>query len=541
MPGTTGTIVTNFRMPATTRCPRCAYALTGLPGAPAAEHAYGQFTADERCPECALQIPVGAHCLVGGATPDVVDASGSRSLISIVAAGTLLIGGPWACILIGVVLVNALRGATLRSGVPMSALPAWAIGSLPGVLALSIGGWLIWRTWRRTGTGTDGERAGARMRRAMVVPGGVHLWSGEPTLDAKARSLAGGDVRDVRGRRHIPLFRKKGAAETGAIDFVTPIILWSAGDVKRQSNITDGRLAGTIWLVLPPGVPADVIARDIERTLRQPAADTPVHVDITSGMTSVPAPTVHGDPNHLAVPEAVTASTPGDRPICPRCSYGLPVDQPGPWWEPLPAAVTCPECALSMPAGAVVVNGWQNASQAQIKRGGLGKWIIIGGAFFTVFLAVSIVLIVRDVSAVWGGILQFAALFGFPFLIIAAIRWNTGIIARPRVRFQQGTETWIAEPGQLRIVTRGKHDARETVIPARGISTVTFGQSFGSDNSMPVQTDQLSMRGTAAQLGMTGERHLSVPLPAEVDQEKVVANIKSALTPTPHPLPNPLR
>ena len=541
MPGTTGTIGTNFRMPATTRCPRCAYALTGLPGAPAAEHAYGQFTADERCPECALQIPVGAHCLVGGATPDVVDASGSRSLISIVAAGTLLIGGPWACILIGVVLVNALRGATLRSGVPMSALPAWAIGSLPGVLALSIGGWLIWRTWRRTGTGTDGERAGARMRRAMVVPGGVHLWSGEPTLDAKARSLAGGDVRDVRGRRHIPLFRKKGAAETGAIDFVTPIILWSAGDVKRQSNITDGRLAGTIWLVLPPGVPADVIARDIERTLRQPAADTPVHVDITNGMTSVPAPTVHGDPNHLAVPEAVTASTPGDRPICPRCSYGLPVDQPGPWWEPLPAAVTCPECALSMPAGAVVVNGWQNASQAQIKRGGLGKWIIIGGAFFTVFLAVSIVLIVRDVSAVWGGILQFAALFGFPFLIIAAIRWNTGIIARPRVRFQQGTETWIAEPGQLRIVTRGKHDARETVIPARGISTVTFGQSFGSDNSMPVQTDQLSMRGTAAQLGLTGERYLSVPLPAEVDQENVVANIKSALTPTPHTLANPLR
>ena len=541
MPGTTGTIGTNFRMSATTRCPRCAYALTGLPGAPSTAHAYGEFTADERCPECALQIPVGAHCLVGGATPDVVDASGSRSLISIVAAGTLLIGGPWACILIGVVLVNALRGATLRSGVPMSALPAWAIGSLPGVLALSIGGWLIWRTWRRTGTGTDGERAGARMRRAMVVPGGVHLWSGEPTLDAKARSLAGGDVRDVRGRRHIPLFRKKGAAETGAIDFVTPIILWSAGDVKRQSNITDGRLAGTIWLVLPPGVPADVIARDIERTLRQPAADTPVHVDITNGMTSVPAPTVHGDPNHLAVPEAVTASTPGERAICPRCSYGLPVDQPGPWWEPLPAAVTCPECALSMPAGAVVVNGWQNASQAQIKRGGLGKWIIIGGAFFTVFLAVSIVLIVRDVSAVWGGILQFAALFGFPFLIIAAIRWNTGIIARPRVRFQQGTETWIAEPGQLRIVTRGKHDARETVIPARGISTVTFGQSFGSDNSMPVQTDQLSMRGTAAQLGLTGERYLSVPLPAEVDQENVVANIKSALTPTPHTLANPLR
>ena len=175
MPGTTGTIGTNFRMPATTRCPRCAYALTGLPGAPAVERAYGPFTADERCPECALQIPAGAHCLVGGVTPDVVDASGSRSLMSIVGAGALLIGGPWACILIGVVLVNALRGTTLKGGVPISALQSWTIGGVPFVLGISLTAWLIWRTWRRTGTGTDGERAGARMRRAMVVPGGVQI------------------------------------------------------------------------------------------------------------------------------------------------------------------------------------------------------------------------------------------------------------------------------------------------------------------------------------------------------------------------------
>ena len=450
-------------------------------------------------------------------------------MMTIVASAALLIGGPWACILIGVVLVDFLRGATLRGGVPMSALAAWTVGSVPIVLGAGFAAWLIWRTWHRTGIGADGERAGARMRRAMVVPGGVHLWSGEPTLDAKARSLAGGDVRDVRGRRHIPLFRKKGAAETGAIDFVTPIILWSASDVKRQSNITDGRFAGTIWLVLPGGVSAKAIAGDIEHTLRQPAADTPVHVDITNGMTSVPAPTMHGDPNQLAVPEAVTASTPGERPICPRCSYGLPADQPGPWWEPLAAAVICPECALRMPAGAVVVNGWQHASQAQIKRGRFSKWIIIGGTLCVVFFAVSIVLLAGQISVLWGSIAQVAATMGFPLLLVAAIRWSTRPIARPRVRFQQGTETWIAEPGQLRIVTRGKHDAREMVIPARGISTVTFGQHFASDNSMPVQTDRLSMRGTATQFGLAGERYLSVPLPAEVDQENVVANIKAAL------------
>lgn len=513
-------------MPASTRCPRCAYVLTGLPGVPPAEQAYGPFTANVRCPECALAIPANAHCLVGGATPDVVDPSGSRSMMTIVASAALLIGGPWACILIGVVLVDFLRGATLRGGVPMSALAAWTVGSVPIVLGAGFAAWLIWRTWHRTGIGADGERAGARMRRAMVVPGGVHLWSGEPTLDAKARSLAGGDVRDVRGRRHIPLFRKKGAAETGAIDFVTPIILWSASDVKRQSNITDGRFAGTIWLVLPGGVSAKAIAGDIEHTLRQPAADTPVHVDITNGMTSVPAPTMHGDPNQLAVPEAVTASTPGERPVCPRCSYGLPADQPGPWWEPLAAAVICPECALRMPAGAVVVNGWQHASQAQ---GRFSKWIIIGGTLCVVFFAVSIVLLAGQISVLWGSIAQVAATMGFPLLLVAAIRWSTRPIARPRVRFQQGTETWIAEPGQLRIVTRGKHDARETVIPAPKVSTITFGQQFVSGDSMPLQTDTLRIRGTATQLGLAGERHLSVPLPSEVDQEKVVANIKAAL------------
>ena len=179
-----------------------------------------------------------------------------------------------------------------------------------------------------------------------------------------------------------------------------------------------------------------------------------------------------------------------------------------------------------MPAGAVVVNGWQHASQAQ---GRFSKWIIIGGTLCVVFFAVSIVLLAGQISVLWGSIAQVAATIGFPLLLVAAIRWSTRPIARPRVRFQQGTETWIAEPGQLRIVTRGKHDARETVIPAPKVSTITFGQQFVSGDSMPLQTDTLRIRGTAAQLGLAGERHLSVPLPSEVDQEKVVANIKAAL------------
>ncbi|MEY4944026.1 MAG: hypothetical protein RL254_2207, partial [Planctomycetota bacterium] len=98
--------------------------------------------------------------------------------MSILGAGALLIGGPYACIFGGLLLVNALGGATVKGAFPMSALQSWTVGSLPFVLGASLAAWLIWRTWRRTGIGTDGERAGARMRRAMVVPGGVHLWSG---------------------------------------------------------------------------------------------------------------------------------------------------------------------------------------------------------------------------------------------------------------------------------------------------------------------------------------------------------------------------
>ena len=95
------------------RCPRCAYGLTGLPGAPLQAH--GAFTADERCPECALQVPAGAHCLVGGVTPDVVDPSGSRGALATVAGAIVLIGGPWACIMVGVVLMEALKDSLITT------------------------------------------------------------------------------------------------------------------------------------------------------------------------------------------------------------------------------------------------------------------------------------------------------------------------------------------------------------------------------------------------------------------------------------------
>ena len=64
---------------ARTRCPRCAYALTGLPGAPDPANPYAATTAEIRCPECALVVPSGSICLVGGASSGVVDPNGARS------------------------------------------------------------------------------------------------------------------------------------------------------------------------------------------------------------------------------------------------------------------------------------------------------------------------------------------------------------------------------------------------------------------------------------------------------------------------------
>lgn len=508
------------------RCPRCAYALTGLPGAPA--EPYGATTGRIRCPECALEIPPGAHCLVGGAAPDVVDPNGGRGVMAIAIGAAVLIGGPWICIMSVVVIREALRSTTLKNGIPMSALQGWMLGALPAAAGIGVAAWFLWRRWRGV-DGSSGERAGARMRRAMVVPGGVHLWSGEPAGDAKPRSLAGGDIRDVRGRRHIPMFRKKGAGEAGAIDFVTPLVLWSANDAKNASNMSDGRFAGTIWLLMPEGVRPESLARPLERALRSAPEHAPLPVE-SKRVGAVDTPTIDGDPNRLGVPVAVTAGTVAEPPTCPRCSHRLASVPDGAWWEPLPAAVACPECGLAVPEGAIVISGFRHSGEARMKGSSRG-WIVIaaGVALFAALFVTSMVLMVGTVSKVTAVVVQMIGVAALPIGIVAGTRMMMRPIARPRARFQRSTQTWIAEEGRLRIVTRGKPGTPVTVVPAKGISRVSFGQHFAADNSIPVQTDTLTVRGTARELGLMGECHLHVPIPAEVDCDELVAAVRARL------------
>jgi hypothetical protein len=515
---------------ARTRCPRCAYALTGLPGAPDPQSPYDATTATLRCPECALEIPAGSHCLVGGASPAVVDPSGSRSVLAVAIGAVVLIGGPWICIVGGTALIEFLRSGTPSGGVRMSTLQGFGVGAVFGLLGLSIAGWFIWRTWRRADPSrAGGDRAGARMRRAMVVPGGVHLWSGEPAADAKPRSLAGGDIRDVRGRRHVPLFRRPGAAEPGAIDFVTPIVVWTSGDARHASNLADGRPAGTLWLLMPHGQRAEPIAQSIERTLRAATAEPPVAVE-TTRMGAVPTPTVGGDANRLAVPVAITAATAPAAPRCPRCSHAYADVPDGPWWEPLPRDVTCGECGLAIRAGAIVIGGdsrRSGGSSTALKPWAMGA--VIGSVVGSVALIALSTFLIGPSSPMLGLFVQVVGVACLPLGIAVVAFWGGRRIPRALERFQHGGETWCFEPGRLRIITRDGPKADVVDVPARGISRVTFAQPFVADSSRPRRFDVLTVRGTAGELGLAGELTLAVPLPAEADQDVVAARALEAL------------
>jgi hypothetical protein len=283
-----------------------------------------------------------------------------------------------------------------------------------------------------------------------------------------------------------------------------------------------------VWLLLPEGVRAESIARDLERTLRSGTAEAPVAVAAKSA-GAVETPIVDGDPTRLAVPVAITAGTPAEQPTCPRCSYGLGTLPEGAWWEPLPSAVTCPECGLTAPAGAVVVSGFRHAGEAQFRLSPRRQAVFASAGVLLVFAGIGAVLLANRFSLPAGRVVGTVVFVSLPIVLVVAIRRSMRPIARPRARFQRSTETWIAEPGRLRIVTRGSPTTPEITVPSAGIGHVAFGEQFATDNSMPVQTDNLSVRGTASQLGLIGERHLHVPLPAEVDEDTVVAAVRAAM------------
>jgi hypothetical protein len=155
--------------------------------------------------------------------------------------------------------------------------------------------------------------------------------------------------------------------------------------------------------------------------------------------------------------------------------------------------------------------------------------VVAGAAVGGTALIVVSIVIIRQVSTWAGLVVQVAATIAMPLAITFAIRSGMRPVPRARARFQAGNEAWSFERGRLRIITRGRSDGRVIEVPARRISRVTFGRSFAADNSIPMQTDALTVGGTAEQLGIMGERTLYVALPAEADQDVVVERAQAAL------------
>ena len=294
----------------------------------------------------------------------------------------------------------------------------------------------------------------------------------------------------MRGERRIPLFRRAGAGEAAAIHFVTPVSFWSmhghVGEAVRAGlSVADGM----VWVALPPGVQVTDVARDVMRTLRAPPVRPPVAL-LGAPLHSAPTPTARGDPNRLEVPAAVTAATAAKPPACPRCAAHLATDaESGAWWEPLAAEVACPSCGLRVAAGAVVASGFRDEPDNVAWRAGTRR-----------------------------------------------VTWVPA--ARPRARFQPCSETWIVEPGRLRVFvrrpgwtgTRGK--ATELVIPSRGTARFAIGSAPNvGRTSDPPQLDVLFVRGTAPELGPLGERALHLTLPAGVQGAMVVDALSAAMHP----------
>jgi hypothetical protein len=528
----TGSVATRRSGPAVpaarTRCPRCAYALTGLSGAPDPATPYAATTAEIRCPECALLIPSGSICLVGGASSGVVDPNGARSAWVSLAG---VIGAAAAMpLVVGVVLPIVLGKAGPFQGMARGQ----GIGAAAAVVVAIVAGWLVWRHWRRVGSSASGECAGARLRRAMVVRGGLHVWSGEPAPDARPRSVAGGDVRQVRSERCIPLFRRRGAGEAGAVRFATPIILWSprpTPNIQDAGQSSVAGLAGSLWLPLPPGAQAADVAGDVMRVLRAPPERPAVAVPRT-GLEPVATPTSAGDPNSLEVPVAVTAATAATPPRCPRCGAGLaPGAGAGAWWEPLPEAVSCGSCRLSVPAGAVVVGG-SRGLPGTLGDPDLGfRWMLPAAVAVVVALVGvgGMVFFLASGRAVMGIAASVAMVLSLPVVILWAVRRSVPAQERPRARFQRCSEAWIVEPGRLRVVVRGRA-RRESAVPAHGITRFAFGETpISGGKNLLSSADLLSVRGRAPQLGIMGERFLHVPLPAEADTEAVIRAMEAAL------------
>ncbi|MFO0783562.1 MAG: hypothetical protein U0636_07745 [Phycisphaerales bacterium] len=471
-------------------CPRCAYDLSGMPGVPL--DPYEAFEEEVDCPECGLHLSRGSRCLAGASEGLPLSAGkgeywplwvGVGSLLLIVAAtiGTQV----WAP---GVTAWQWFYGRGGRSLVFMAPL----IGLLvPTFLALR-----RWRIARELAGGAGGRVGDTRM---LVEPGVLSIFRGGPT--AEPVRVAAGDVRSVQAFRRDRILSGK--------EDIDPFILTIDGPL-----FTVRSPLSVMSVLLPPApdLAPEEVAAAVLGTLRS-----------SPGQGAV-------------LPPELTKATPGVPPVCPQCRGLLPESPEtlGDWVEPLQSAVRCPHCALEVPAGAVVMNGWRSSMEAMPRRGRTMLLAIVAVVAAAVVTDIALrIALPASTSTLPSAVLPVAVIvfisIGLPWFL-ARVRADRAA-PRPRARFQPSSQTWIVEPGQLTILQapkrRGQQAAR-TVVPGKGISRIEFVR-LEQGQVQTVLTDALRASGTAPQLGFYGWRDMHLQLYAGLDRAELALSLNALL------------
>jgi hypothetical protein len=460
------------------RCPACVYPLDGLPGVPA--EPYGPCTADLRCPECGLEIPRGARCVVGSSSLAAVDgrSSGARTML-----GLWVLGG------IGVLQMAVI--GWLATGVGPLASPMFMVSAM---LGWAIGFGAVLRTHlRQRALDPEGALGGGDVR-LLFEPGALRVFAGD--RHAPPQACAGADVQRVMAANAWRFFPRPNLPPVAMLRVQVP------AQVMARSGL------GGVWgyVLLPRGRQAQDLAAELAATLRAaPGA-------------------------RAAVPLVVNAPTPSAPPVCPRCRASL-ADQAaaqGAWREPLGGPVRCAACGLVVPEGSFVLTGWTGRFSGAPSGRGLTVAVV------------ATVLVLAFLGVVLAGVLvrRTELIFALPvlmtLLVIAAPRLvhrllPGGPAPRPAGRFQPAPAALVVEPGFVTLLEmRRGRGAREVRVPAAGVSRIEFGTT-DPENPYGENPDSVFVRGTAPALGVLGTLSITVRTHAGVDRDALAADLNRAL------------
>jgi hypothetical protein len=410
-----------------------------------------------------------------------------------VRAAVLLFGGGTS--------VGATLGAPLRGW-----QAADALALLGSTVAVGSVVWVLYNRRRLSVMLDPDETLGGSDVRVLVEPGAIRVFRGRPDVTPMECSAA--DLRRISASSAWRWFPRSGAPAVMMMQIHLPVQASAAGAM--------GFVVGYFH------VPAGHMPQDIARRLLQ----------VLRRQAQVGA----------ELPPTTTAPTKSDPPLCPFCMKSLNSvpHATGVWREPLEEVIACPHCTFAAPAGSYVLSGWGSpAAMAAARHRWLG-WVVIGVTLAVVgsVILVGVVFAQGPKLALLCPFAIFVLFFGASLFARRLSLSNANL--RPEGRFQRGNVVWRVEPGQLTIVERALWGRRPRVqlthIASRGITKFEFGTPE-ADGAHTWNVDLLIARGTAPELGMMGERHLTFMIHAGIDREEFARQLTRTLMRSPTSAP----